>query len=120
MQPTAPEPSQHFIRAHAVCTAMIRAAKAGGTPDQDALLETARAEIAAYNAFINEHGQNDEEVWKGQKAAEAECGSKLKPFFRDTGLTLGVLQSDPISILASIKGTDRRTVGWQQHQSGRG
>jgi hypothetical protein len=120
MEPTETEPSPHFIRAKAVCAAMILAAKARGTPEQEALLEAAKAEIAAYNGFIEAHGQNDAEVWKGQKAAEIECGTSLKAFFRTTALPYGELKSDPVSILASITGTDRRTIGWQHNHGGRG
>ncbi len=120
MQTPESEPSQHFIRAKAVCTAIIRAAQNQDASQQDALLETAKAEITAYNGFIDQAGQNDDEVWKGQQAAEAECGAVLKPFFRTYALTHGDLQLDPISILAAIKGTDRRTVKWQQNFTGRG
>ncbi|MFZ4125840.1 MAG: hypothetical protein ACOYJ2_07215 [Rickettsiales bacterium] len=117
MQPTESEPSQHFTRAYAVCTAIIRAAKAGGTSEQDALLEAARTEIAVYNGFIEAHGQNDGEVWKGQKAAEKESGERLKPFFRDTGLPYGKVS--PYDILASIVGTNRVTVRREQKFSGK-
>ena len=83
MQTPESEPSQHFIRAKAVCTAIIRAAQNQDASQQDALLETAKAEITAYNGFIDQAGQNDDEVWKGQQAADVdgiEVEQKLAAF----------------------------------------